>query len=169
MVDGNIQDFINLAITPEVIGEGVNLYTYQDKHYVWFAYDYPNDSYGTLDLKIISPNEPDTVNLHVSAQLGEWYLNEGSPKPENSTSELWWNHKGWTANEVWMNGMDQSDVTPRPNFKSGAAREIQLSKKRFGRGEWKINMNIRMLKGADGEMFSVDYPSNDAMLTIQAN
>ncbi|MEP1033039.1 hypothetical protein [Ekhidna sp.] len=150
LVDGNIDDFLQLGIEPIALAEGTKLYFYQNDHYVWIAYDYPEGSYGTLDLKLLTPNLTDTINLHVSAQLGEWLLKEGAPKPDNSVSELWWNHEGWYANEVWMNGLDRSEDEVNPNWRNGKAREIQISKVRFGKGEWKLQLNIRAIQTPDG-------------------
>lgn len=168
LVDGNIDD-IKLLAEPINLLEGTDLYFYQNDHYVWIAYDYPEGSYGTLDLKLLAPNLTDTLNIHISAQLGEWYLKAGAPKPENSTSELWWNHEGWYANEVWMNGLNreenekgEEDVTP--NWRNAEAREIQISKERFGRGEWNLQLNIRAIQSTD-EFTSITFP-DEGMYTL---
>ncbi len=150
LVDGNLEDFQGLGVEPIILSEEVSLYFYQNDHYVWVAYDYPEGSYGTLDMKVLCPNLADTLNLHISAQLGEWFLKEGAPQPDNALSELWWNHDGWYANEVWMNGLDRSEEEVSPNWRNAKAREIQISKERFGRGEWKLQLNIRAIQTPDG-------------------
>ncbi|WP_421765041.1 hypothetical protein [Ekhidna sp.] len=160
LVDGSIEDFRSLNVPPIELMSETNLYFYQDKHYVWIAFDYPDGSYGTADLKLLSPKLSDTINLHVSAQLGEWYLTEGSPRPDNPQSDLWWNHSGWYANEVWPNGTDNSGEEPQPNFKNAKAREIQISKERFGKGEWKLQIEIRAIQTSEG-FTSITFPEND--------
>ncbi|MEO9485113.1 MAG: hypothetical protein ABJG47_16755 [Ekhidna sp.] len=157
MVDGNIADFLRLGVEPINLMDGVNLYFYQDEYFVWLAYDYPENSFGTMDLKLLTPNLADTLNIHVSAQLGEWYLKEGAPRPDNPLSELWWNHTGWYANEVWSNGIDRSNENARPKFKNGKAREIQLEKDRFGKGEWIMKAEIRAIQTPNG-FASVTFP-----------
>lgn len=168
LIDGSIDDYKALGVTPIAIAENVNLYTYQNGHYFWLAFDYPEGSFGTLDLKLLSPSLQDTINLHVSAQLGEWMLLSDYPKPENMNSDLWWNAKGWTANTVWINGLDQTGEQTRFRFKNANAREIQLSKARFGRGNWKLKLLIRSLKNVDGDFFDVNYPSGNEMMVVQA-
>ncbi|MEP0985655.1 hypothetical protein [Ekhidna sp.] len=160
LVDGSIEDFRRLNVSPIELMSETNLYFYQDKHYVWIAFDYPDGSYGTADIKLLSPKLSDTINLHVSAQLGEWYLTEDSPRPDNPQSDLWWNHSGWYANEVWPNGTDNSGEEPQPNFKNAKAREIQISKERFGKGEWKIQIEIRAIQTSEG-FTSITFPEND--------
>ncbi|MGE0589950.1 MAG: hypothetical protein AB7O48_15335 [Cyclobacteriaceae bacterium] len=166
LVDGSIDDYKALGVKPVTIADSVNLYTYQNEHYCWLAYDYPEGSFGTMDLKLLSPSFQDTINLHVSAQLGEWMLTPDSPKPDNANSDLWWNANGWTANTVWINGMDRSGEQPRFRFKNANARELQLSKARFGKGQWKLKLMIRSLKGENGEFFDINYPPGPEMMIV---
>ncbi|MEZ4972911.1 MAG: hypothetical protein R2820_06350 [Cyclobacteriaceae bacterium] len=169
LIDGSVDDYKALGVEPINIADDVNLYVYQNGHYVWLAYDYPEGSFGTMDLKLLSPSFQDTINLHVSAQLGEWMLTPDSPRPDNANSDLWWNATGWTANTVWINGMDRSGEQPRFRFKNANARELQLSKDRFGRGEWKLKLMIRPLKGSDGEFFDTTYPAGSEMMVINVD
>ena len=165
LVDGSIDDFKALGVEPITIGYGVNLYLYQDQHYVWVAYDYPESSFGTIDLQLVAPALEDTINLHVSAQIGEWMVEEGTPRPENPESGLWWNHKGWYANEVWINGMDTTGGKTNYRFKNAPAREIQLSKERFGRGTWNFKMNIRAIR-TPGGFSSSTFPKDDTFYSL---
>lgn len=159
LVDGSIEDFKRLNVKPIVLNEGVNFYLYQNDHYVWIAYDYPEGSYGTADLKLLTPQLSDTINLHISAQLGEWFLTEGYPRPDNPQSDLWWNHNGWYANEIWPNGTDRSGEEPQPDFKNAKAREIQISKERFGKGEWQFQIEIRAIQTSEG-FTSITFPES---------
>lgn len=160
MVDGKLDDFKQLKIEPISISENVDLYIYQDDFFVWLGYDYPEGSYGTLDLQIDTDNFEKPINLHVSAQLGEWEVGNESQQPQTSTSDLWWEFKGWTANEVWMNGIDRSGERANPKFKNAQAREIQLSKQRFGKGTWKLKFNIRAIKNQDGVLDAINFPED---------
>lgn len=160
LVDGSIEDFKALGVIPTNLGPGVDLYFYQDKHYVWIAYDYPDGSWGTLDLKLKTEELDGPLNLHVSAQVGEWPLDNPELAPKNPESNYWWNTNGWTANAVWTNGMDRSGDVPRYRFKNAKARELQLSKKRFGRGEWKLTMEIRAIAQANGERSTITFPQD---------
>jgi len=169
LVDGSIKEYSALGVEPISLMDDVNLYIYQNQHYVWIAFDYPENSFGTMDLKMVTPNVADTINLHVSAQLGEWFTKKGSPKPETSTSELWWNMNGWYANEVWVNGMDRSGETPQYNFKNASAREMQISKARFGKGIWNFKLDIRAIKLPDGTMGSTSFPKNDNFHSLKVN
>lgn len=169
MVDGNIDDFINLGIEPINLSQEVDLYIFQDKHYVWFGYTYPKGSYGLLDLELITPKLKDTLRIHVSAQLGEWPLNNPDLIPKNPESELWWNMDGWIANEVWLNGMDRTGDSPRYNFRNGDAREIQFSKNRFGVGKWGISFHITNIKGKDDKDYSILYPNDSSYLQLNVH
>ncbi len=161
MVDGQTEEYIELGVRPIDLGDHVELYLYQNDYYVWLAYTYPEGSYGILDMEIISPKVQDTLNLHVSAQLGEWFIKEGAPRPQNPESELWWNHNGWYSNEVWPNGSDKSGDQPRPKFKNALAREVQLSKDRFGYGDWYFNLNLGSIRSADGSLTRIRYPGEN--------
>ena len=169
LIDGSVADYQRLGIAPVSISEEVNFYQYQNEHYVWLAYDYPDGSYGTIDLKLVSPNLSDTLNLHVSGQIGEWWVEKGSPRPDRPESDLWWNHQGWYANEVWINGMDTTGGNARYKFKNGKAREIQLSKARFGKGVWNLQLNINAIRTNEGAFKSVRYPSDSTFFELNVH
>ncbi|MCB9196512.1 MAG: hypothetical protein H6598_09835 [Flavobacteriales bacterium] len=164
MVDGTIEDFVEMQIIPIVISENVNLYIHQNAQYVWFGYTYPEGSFGTLDMLITSQNIPDTLNLHVSAQIGEWYSNQPETIPNSPESENWWNMKGWIANPVWINGKDTTN--DQVKFKNSPAREIQMSKLRFGTGLWKIKFKIKLIKTYNGEFSNLSYPKDDTFYSL---
>lgn len=161
LIDGNIEDFERLGVKPLILDDSVRLFFYQDEHFVWIAYDYLEGSYATLDLKLVTPTIPDTINLHLSGQLGEWMIKEGSPRPDSPQSELWWNMNGWYANEVWPNGMEGTNEKPRYNFKLSKARELQLTKERFGRGTWYLHFSMGSILKSDGSYTRVNFPTDD--------
>ena len=107
------------------------------------------------------------MNPHISAQLGEWPLGDTTLQPKILESDLWWNTNGWTANPIWMNGMDKSVDPYNYRFKNGTAREMQLSKERFGRGKWKFNLNISSIKGKDGEYYNIEFPEKNDFYTLE--
>ncbi len=161
IVDGKYSDYIKLGVKPMALSDDVNLYIYQNEHYVWLAYNYPEGSYGTLDLEIDTDSLEKPLNLHVSAQMGEWEVGNELQEPKVSDSDLWWETEGWISNVVWLNGMDRSGDEPQINFKNAECRELQISKTKFGKGTWKLKFNIRAIVGADGERYEINYPEND--------
>ena len=166
LVDGNCSEYAKMASDSIQLSDDVMLHIYQDAHYVWLCYCYPKESFGTLDLQLISKKYLEPINLHVSAQLGEWPANNPELAPQTPQSDKWWEIEGWTANPVWLNGRDTT--TNQINFKNANARELQLSKKRFGRGLWEIQMEIRSIKGRDGEFYNIQFPE-DGSYKYQAN
>lgn len=160
LVDGDCQEYSRLKAKRLhlTVSKDVELHLYQDKYYVWMCYSYPDGSFGMVDLRLKTAIVPEPVNLHISAQLGEWPANKPELAPQNPESELWWNAKGWAANPIWINGMDKSNDKLRYRFKNAKAREIQLSKRRFGRGNWSFSMEIRNIKGSDGKPYDVVFP-----------
>jgi hypothetical protein len=159
LVDGNCSEYSALKATRLVVSKDVDLHIYQDQHFVWLCYTYPDGSFATADLKLTAPALTYAINLHVSAQLGEWPAGRSEFEPSSPESDLWWNQVGWTANTVWINGMDRSGATPKYRFKNAKAREFQLSKQRFGRGTWNFSIAIRSIKGADGNNYNVTFPT----------
>ena len=160
LVDGDCAEYPSLKVSTLTVSKDVTLHIYQNKHFVWLCYSYPDGSFGTADLKLITSAFPAGINLHVSAQLGEWPLDKPELAPKNPESELWWNTVGWTANTVWINGMDRSGERPRPRYKNAKAREMQLRKARFGKGSWKFSLEIRSIKAPDGKLYDVVFPTS---------
>ncbi|NER16562.1 hypothetical protein [Spongiivirga citrea] len=168
LVDGKYDDYIALGIEPITISEGVDLYTYQNEHYVWICYTMPEGSYGTLDMHIETEKVGDSLNLHVSGQNGEWYLNAPGTAPDSPESDRWWNMNGWNSNVVWPNGMDRNGEDFRYRFKLTRARELQLSKARFGKGNWNLKMKIGSIKRKDGSYDKFEFPNDGSFFIIEA-
>ncbi|MCE7993432.1 MAG: hypothetical protein HEP71_15705 [Roseivirga sp.] len=169
LIDGQCTEYERLNAKTISLAHGVKLHIYQDQHYVWLCYCYREGSFGILDMKLETSQLDGPLNLHVSAQLGEWPLNKPELQPENSTSEKWWNHNGWTANAVWLNGLNRTEENTSPNWRNPLAREIQLSKDRFGRGEWKVKMNIGSIMTAEGALEGIVFPEGDKPYLLQVN
>ncbi len=159
MVDGDCGEYAALGARTDTIAEGVVLYAYQDRDYVWLCYTLPAQSLGMLDLRVESDALSQPVNLHVSAQLGEWPADPPGHAPQDAASPLWWNHRGWTAQGVRFNGMEPGATPARPHFRRGGARELQLSRARFGAGEWRLVFDIHGVHQADGSDATLRFPS----------
>ncbi|MEO1449622.1 MAG: hypothetical protein AAFV07_08825, partial [Bacteroidota bacterium] len=147
-----------LEVQPIPLSEDVGLYVYQNAAYVWLAIDYPEGSYGTVDMELLTESLPSPLNLHVSAQLGEWTVGDTLAQPTKATSDKWWNISGWYANPLWANGIDTTGAEPRFKLKNGEIREIQLSKKRFGRGTWQFKLKVNAIRRAAGGFYSLTFP-----------
>ena len=169
MVDGRNLEWDKLNKKTIELSKDVNLFIFQNESYVWISYDFPKGSFGTLDMIIETEKIINPINLHVSTQLGEWNLGDKENIPKTATSNLWWNNQGWTANNLWANGIDTvSYDTPEFKIKNGDIREIQLSKLRFGRGKWKIKLEINAIKTKEGSFINLEYPENEKYYLIVA-
>lgn len=160
LVDGDCGEYAALGARTDTIADGVVLHAYQDRDYVWLCYTLPAESMGMLDLRVESAALPTPLNLHVSAQLGEWPAD--GQAPQDAASPQWWNHHGWTAHWIRFNGMDMSATPARPRFRRGGARELQLSRARFGPGEWRLVFHIHGVRQADGSDTSLRFPGQGA-------
>src|SRR5262249_6611727 len=132
------------------------------------CYTYPAGSMGMLDLTLKTPRVPEPLVLHASVQLGEWPLNRPDLVPPNAESDLWWNVSGWTANTIAVNGLDTSGPKPRLKLKNAKARELQLSKQRFGRGDWQLMLKIYGIQGTDGAKSDLVFPADGTSFTLNA-
>jgi len=168
LVDGRCDEYVALGAQPEGLPLGVELSIHQDTHSVWLCYTVPPNSYGTLDLEITAPGLTETLNLHVSAQLGEWPLAQPELAPDKPESDRWWNQRGWYANPAWLNGRDRSGEQPRIRFVDAPARELQLTKARFGRGAWQLRFHINAIRDSEGKFQRIDWPADGSTLELQA-
>lgn len=159
LVDGDCGEYQALGADGEAMGEGVVLHAWQDRHFVWLCYALPEGSFGGLDLRVESGTLPAALNLHVSAQLGEWPADRADLAPEGPGSARWWNHHGWTAHWVRFNGMDGDATPPRPRFRLGGARELQLDRRRFGDGELRLVFQLQRVRRADGTFVDLRFPA----------
>lgn len=152
-----------LAQAKYEVSDDITLYLFQDRDYVWLCYTLPENSFGMADLTLAAPALKQRMNLHVSAQLGEWPADEPSAAPAGPDSPQWWNQRGWSGTTVPFNGAKATlDAAAKPrvdyNFRMTRARELQLSKQRFGRGEWRWHIDIRNIADGKGGQKSLRFP-----------
>ena len=160
MVDGDCSEYAALGAHRETLAQDVTLSVHQDVHFVWLCYTLPADSFGLLDLRVESAALPKPMNLHVSAQLGEWPADEPAGVPQSPDSDVWWKVTGWTANWQWFHGIDRSGTPARTVFKFAPGREVQLSKDRFGHGPIELVFDIGRIRRANGSEFSLRFPKS---------
>lgn len=165
LVDGDCTDYRQPGARSFPVAAGIVLHVAEDEHFVWFCYTYPAGSMAQLDMTVRTPRLAEALNLHVSAQLGEWPAGRADLAPTDPNSDLWWNTRGWTANTLHINGMDTSGPAPRYRWKPTPGRELQLSKQRFGSGRWEFSMAIYQVRQADA-MRTVNFPSDGKMQSI---
>lgn len=161
LLDGRCNEYQGLGAAYEALPHDVTLFLFQDESYVWLCASLPPNSFGTADIVISAPALESPVNLHVSAQIGEWPANDPDAAPKTSESDLWWRVSGWYAVPVRMNGYVEDEAGRRARFIPSEGRELQLAKERFGRGEWRMNFTLRAVTKADGERTSISYPAED--------
>ncbi|HEX7029039.1 MAG TPA: hypothetical protein VF254_00405 [Gammaproteobacteria bacterium] len=138
MLDGDCDEHVELAESVYEINEKVTLYITEREDHVWFCYTVPEGRMGVLDLTVDSPGLEQALNLHVSAQLGEWPANDPGAAPAGPEDPRWWNVAGWHANTLRFRGMRETEQGRYPVFRSAHAREMQLAMGRFGTGVWKL-------------------------------
>ncbi|MCL1633318.1 hypothetical protein M2650_01475 [Luteimonas sp. SX5] len=163
LLDGECGEYPALAQSKHPVADDVVLYVFQDRDYVWLCYTLPANSFGMADLTVAAPALKKPLNLHVSAQLGEWPADEPNAAPAGPDSPRWWNHRGWSGTTVPFNGAKATlDETGKPevdyNFRMTRARELQLSKQRFGRGQWRWHIDIRNVADEKGGQMSLRFP-----------
>jgi hypothetical protein len=148
LLDGRCDEYTSLAAEHHDVAPGVELFVFQDTSYVWLCYTLPHDAFGPLDLVVAAPGLDEPLNLHASAQLGEWPASKPDAMPKDASSEQWWNQHGWTGMPVRFNGA-AADGTIK--FRPTPTRELQLGKRRFGRGTWRLRATIYGVGGGGSD------------------
>lgn len=138
MLDGSCAEHLELADSTYEINERMTLYISEREDHVWLCYTVPEGQMGMLDLTVDSPGLERPLNLHVSAQLGEWPAGDPGAVPSVPEDPRWWNVAGWHANTLRFRGARETEQGRYPVFRSAPGREMQLAKSRFGTGEWKL-------------------------------
>ena len=159
LLDGRCQEYEELGTTQVPIAAASVLYIFQDETYVWLCASLPPGSYGTGDLWIDSPSIAEPLNLHVSAQLGEWLADRPEEVPTDATSDRWWNNNGWSSNIMAYGGLRSRGERKIPRFRPAEGREFQLAKERFGRGEWRLRLSLSGVASAEGGLTTIHLPS----------
>ncbi len=166
LVDGDCGEYAALGAGAVAVAPGVDLYAYQDPHHVWLCFTVPRGGFGILDLRIEAPALAEALNLHVSAQLGEWPADRPEAAPANALDERWWKVEGWTANPLRFRGVDRTEEPAQAQFESAPARELQLAKARFGRGEWRLGFSILAVRPEDGAFGDVEFPAGGSLYAL---
>lgn len=159
MLDGRCDEHVEIANT-YAVDAGVTAYVRQTKDHVWLCFTLPPDSHGTTDLRVEAPKLAKALNIHASAQLGEWAADDPDSAPKDGASPIWGKVDGWWANVVPFGGLTTTPEGRQVNYKTIPGRELQLSKRRFGRGEWKLVATISDVAAAGNERISVRWPSS---------
>jgi hypothetical protein len=155
LLDGSCAEYEALGATRVRVDQDVMLLSFQDADYVWFCFKLPSGSYGTLDLQIRAAGMEAALNLHVSAQLGEWRADRSDEAPKDANSDKWWKVSGWWANTLRFNGVEKGG----PRFLTGQDRELQISKAKFGRGDWDVRAEINDIAAGDDSFRTVRLPA----------
>lgn len=150
LLDGRCDEYGPLAAVQWPLAENITVFAWQDEHHVWLCATLPEGSLGVADMVLQTAVLAAPVNLHASAQLGEWNPSDESTIPATANSDKWWNNDGWYANSIRINGMVEADGRQRPKMLNDAGREFQVSKQRFGRGEWQINITLNGIADESG-------------------
>ncbi len=159
LLDGRCQEYAELGATQVPIAADSVLHIFQDEAYVWLCASLPPASYGTGNLWIESPGLAAPLNLHVSAQLGEWPADHSEAAPQDASSDRWWNNKGWASNIMAFGGLRSRGERKVPRFLPAQGSEFQLSKERFGRGQWQLRLSLSGVASAEGGLTTIHLPS----------
>ncbi len=167
LLDGRCEgnEWRSAARTP--LGDGLELLIQQNATQVKLCVTLPSESYGTMDLYIGSQTVPMPINLHASAQVGE--------RQRTTTGWPEWtfgNQRQWYSPPVALSRATVVDGRAQLTFGSVAAREVVIEKDKFGRGPWRLMLEIRAL-GADKKgstqfpaKASTDDPSTWAIVSL---
>jgi hypothetical protein len=166
MLDGDCGEYAALGARRIPMAEDVVLHVHRDAHHLWLCYDYPPGSDGTLDLAVRSAALPEPLNLHVSAALGEWPLDRPDLAPATPDSPAWWYHHGWIANPVLLTGASLVDGRVRYRFRNAPARELQLSRQRFGNKDMQVRLHVRRIHNPDQSFRELHFPADGSWLTL---
>ncbi len=118
------------------------------------------ESWSGLDLYVDTPQLEAAMNLHLSAQLGEWPA-EGEPISGGSSPD-WWQLNGWFGTTAHYNGSEMRDGEQRARFRRLNAIELVLEKSHFGSGEWALQFEVRNVPLGNGESADVFFPAGES-------
>ncbi len=162
LFDGRCDEYADLSAQSTELPHDVTLWTFQDAAYVWLCLALPEESMGTIDLRIEAPGLEDAVNLHVSAQLGEWRADFPDEAPQDAASPIWGTTHGWFANAATTAYRQDEEGELQRTWAYSEGREVQLDKDRFGRGSWKLHLQLEMIRDDEGQFQTVFHPPTSA-------
>lgn len=137
MLDGECDEY-SPAVGQASAGQ-VSGFVRETRDHVWICFGVPEGSYASVDLRLEAPKLKSALNLHASAQLGEWAADDPAAAPTSANGQGWWNAAGWWASTTPFNGSIATPQGRQINFRTVRGREFQLSKVRFGRGTWRLS------------------------------
>jgi len=139
LMNDNCNEYAAMGAKIHPLKEGLKLFEYQNKDYVWFCLSNESKGVMVLDMYIDTPAKDEAQILHISARIGQW--TDGKREEWRQVADRWWRVDGWWANASGYNGFRDAERT-KLNFHRSTGREMQLSKNHFGRGEWNLNFKI---------------------------
>ena len=155
LLDSRCDEYQALAHERHTIAPGMELFAFQDRDYVWLCYTTAAPNHAPMDMVVSAPALAEPLDIHVSAQLGEWPANREDLVPKDGASELWWNHQGWGALTIPFNGLTADG---KVNWRQMPGREMQIAKARFGRGSWKLRFKIYNVRFGEAEPTTIEFP-----------
>lgn len=160
LLDGRCEPAEYAKAETRDLDHGVVFHALHDEHFITLCASLPPDSLGTMDLYLQSPEGGPITNLHISAQVGDRTYREGE-----NPDWTWGNHQGWYGPPVAFSGtLRRPDGSPGATFANATGREIRLSKARFGKGPWKMRMELRAV--GPGKANTVRIPTARGDWTI---
>lgn len=156
LLDSRCDEYPGLAQQQHTIAPGMKLFAFQDRDYVWLCYTIPTPNNAPLDMIVTAPALTEPLDIHVSAQLGEWPANREELAPKDASSDMWWNHRDWGAITIPFNGSTPDSKT---KWKYMPGRELQIAKTRFGRGSWKLRFKIYNVALEGAEPATIEFPN----------
>lgn len=153
LLDGSCGEDAWRAAARTEVGEGVALLVMQDPGNLYLCWTLPPDARG-VDLYLQAP-DGSMHNLHTSARVGERTRGTaGWPEWR------WENHIGWFSPPYSFTGARRlDDGTLAYDFALTPAKEMQVSKDRFGRGRWRIYTEV-VVRKPDGKLGPVSFPKD---------
>jgi len=126
-----------------------------DRDYVYFcAVPAPGDG---AAFDIFVGHEDRTIQLHVSAQVGERLLVGNAEPPWD-----WNNHKGWYGIPTPLVALERGpDGRTHARYLQESDRETAVSKSRFGRLPWKVRLSVTSF--GQGKAHSAEFPVSSTL------
>ncbi|MCB1552824.1 MAG: hypothetical protein KDJ14_03365 [Xanthomonadales bacterium] len=165
LLDGDCGDHRDAGVVPRILAQSVELYVHEYAGQLWLCATLAPGDLGTVDVQLVTPRYPRGINLHVSAQLGEWPLDRPDDAPTGANDARWWNHRGWSGSTLRFHGMEDVDGQRRPRLLPGRARELQIDVARFGAGTWNLLLRFQQLGGRE-ELIYPDAGDEPLMIRI---
>lgn len=133
-------------------GVSVRLMHDDDSLYVC-AMGKPQD-FTVIDLYIEHGQTGQIYNLHASAQLFERVYAD-----ESWSETRFWNQQDWSAFWVPYAGEEETEKGPRTRFLKGSHREVQVLRRKFPAGSWKMMIGISAVEHEGSFSADLTFPA----------